>query len=150
MGVAIEHAQDVPLVGGARSILLSSHWAESLFVFNLLFQFYQVVFLFCFGCVFFSKVESFVWACVSTFLAFHLVLKKTSYKKVNFILIYQHFCEFTVLIIEILLPSFNTLLSLKACFILYYLQFCEFTASFFKFLLPSYEHIAIVFLIYFL
>ena len=42
----IEHAQDVPLVGEARSILLSSLWAESLFVFNLLINFHQVFFSF--------------------------------------------------------------------------------------------------------
>ena len=54
---AIEHAQDVPLVGEARSVglFLWSLCAESLFVVNLLFRFYYYFFSFLVLAVSFSQ-----------------------------------------------------------------------------------------------
>ena len=70
----IEHAQDVPLVGEAMSILRFSLWAEPLFVFNLLFLFYQVFFFFFYlVSLLFSKVKNGVMGLSFDFLVFYLI-----------------------------------------------------------------------------
>ena len=69
---AIQHAQEVPLVSEASSILLSSLWAESLFVFHLLFHFFRCFSIFYFGCVLHSKVELIVLDLFFDFLVCYL------------------------------------------------------------------------------
>ena len=61
----------VPLVGEVRSILLSSLWAESLFVFNLFTVFIRCFHLFYFGFDLFSKVEKCVLGLSFVFLVFY-------------------------------------------------------------------------------
>ena len=58
--------------------------AESLYMFKLLLHFYYVLFTFCFDCVLFSKIESFVLGLSFDFFVFYLVLKnlKVAFKRI--------------------------------------------------------------------
>ena len=70
--LAIEHPQDVPLVGEARSgVYFDGLFVQSLFLSSTFcFIFITCFSLFCFGCVLFSKKCILLWVCLSTFLCF--------------------------------------------------------------------------------
>ena len=75
---AIEQAQVFPLVGGARSRLyFYSLFVQSLFICSTFCYIFITCFsLFCFGCVLFSKIESFGLGLSYVFFYFCFVLIK--------------------------------------------------------------------------
>ena len=73
----IEHAQASGWRDQEWGIFLWSLCAESLFVFNILFRFSVICFsLFKFGCVLFSKTESFGLDLSLDFFVFYLIVVK--------------------------------------------------------------------------
>ena len=75
---AIEHAHEIPLVGEARSgLYFCGLFVQSLFICSTFCFIFNTCFsLFCFGCVFFSKMESFGLGLSFDIFVFNLVSVK--------------------------------------------------------------------------